>query len=415
MHAWLCLAILIARGIDNHEPIRKPELAQRVRGAFQSLSSLSFEALVQATNHGISKSPDTPSVINLRVLMDNGLRSRVEAYRESSKYWVVVCDGKQMMEWVADKNEWTAYPLAQMDKPDESFVRQLLVTNKYGPMLAPRYGRSWLGSEAPEQTWLQRIINEPSTKTIRGRTIGGRHCHATKTVLDHSHPEGAVYGSGTEVFKIYFDPSSFLPIRESQSFSGGVLALNMMSAQRQVNYRNVVVNPQITDRDFEFIPPAGATFISPDDPRFAPPPKLEGNDAPSFSLAAIDGNIVKLSDFKGERPVLVVFWATWCGPCVQEVPFLRDLRSEHPSDDLTILAISSEPKMEDIARFAKKKKMTYQVLHDPKKETAKAYQARAIPRTILINRNGIVVKVWQGWSGDEEAKEIRSEIAKLLK
>lgn len=214
---------------------------------------------------------------------------------------------------------------------------------------------------------------------------------------------------------MYFDAQSYLPVRETTDVSAGPMGIKVISYQRETNYKNMIRNPPIADSVFEFTPPPGSTFISPDDPRFAPPPKLEGKSAPGFAIANVDGATCDLADFKGKRPVLLVFWATWCGPCCQEIPFLRELRSEHTTESLAILAVSSEAKAADLARFAKKKKMTYSVLHDEKKEVSKAYQASAIPRTILIDKSGVVVKVWKGWSGDEEAKEIRAEIAKLMK
>jgi thiol-disulfide isomerase/thioredoxin len=82
-----------------------------------------------------------------------------------------------------------------------------------------------------------------------------------------------------------------------------------------------------------------------------------GKPAPDFEFTAVDGKKVKLSDHKGKN-VLLVFWATWCGPCIIEIPHLIELRNHFSKDELTILAVSDEHP-DKVKRFAESKKINY--------------------------------------------------------
>lgn len=398
-----------------YEPLDKSALAAEITRSLDQLNSISFQAEISLKGHGPSIDNSQQGDIRIDVKMKKGGKAKIEAFRGVIKDWQVLCDGEQITEWVSDDNSWTKYPSGTSPENHPDRIRQLLVTQKRAPGLLSRYGTSWLGPDSPEQTWRQALILNTATKLVGGRTIGGKECLVVKVDESSSHSDGALYLKTREIFKMYFDAQTYLPVRETTDVSAGPMGIKIISYQREANYKNMIRNPPIADSVFEFTPPPGSTFVSPDDPRFAPPPTLEGKHAPGFAIANVDGTPCDLADFKGKRPVLLVFWATWCGPCVQEIPFLRELRAEHTTDALAILAVSSEAKAADLARFAKKKKMTYSVLHDEKKEVSKAYQATAIPRTFLIDKDGMVVKVWKGWSGDEEAKEIRAEIAKLMK
>lgn len=397
-------------------PVDKVEFADKFKASVSKIETVVFIADFDTKGFNALGGTNSTDKQRMFVTMTSSGRSRIESFRENEPAWTVVNSGNEVVEWVADTNSWTKYnPTSTTIGSASPIVRQLLLPKSKYFYLPAKFGVSWLGATSSEWKRLDMAIrHKQSTLRLKSseKDSNGVYLQFSDSF---THPDGSMHGNGSESLTIVFDSVTCFPVREKNVAGGGPFGIKITAGQMEFQYSNVVINQDVAESLFEFVPPAGATFISPDDPRFAPPRKLEGKAAPHFSLATVDGATSKLIDHKGKRPVLVVFWATWCGPCVQEIPFVRDLRSEHPSDDLAILAISSEPKIEDIVKFAKKKKMTYQVLHDPKKETAKAYQARAIPRTILIDRNGIVVKVWQGWSGDEEAKEIRSEIAKLLK
>lgn len=116
----------------------------------------------------------------------------------------------------------------------------------------------------------------------------------------------------------------------------------------------------------------------------------EGDSAPEFSLTSFDGRVVKLSDYRG-KVVLVHFWATWCPPCVEEIPTLDSLNRALFSKDFEILAVSvDEGGAAAVSAFMNKNKLTLPVLLDPQRSIAGLYGTFKFPETYLVDRQGIV-------------------------
>jgi peroxiredoxin len=132
-----------------------------------------------------------------------------------------------------------------------------------------------------------------------------------------------------------------------------------------------------------------------------------GQEAPDISLPDLDGNMHSLKALKG-KDVMVVFWATWCGPCRMEIPHLVKLRNEISSDELAILAVSDESP-EVVTEFVKDSPINYTVLVNPqqKRLTAPYSQLRAIPSTFYIDKQGNIKVVSEGLVPAETSKQIQ--------
>lgn len=141
---------------------------------------------------------------------------------------------------------------------------------------------------------------------------------------------------------------------------------------------------------------------------------LIGQPAPDFALALVAGqgsergDRVRLSDLKG-RPVLLDFWASWCGPCRLSVPLLNRVAREFAGSGLHVYGINSEGlspvRVEGVAsRWG----FTYPVLHDPTAQAELAYGISAVPTLVLIDRAGVVRQLYAGApSAERLLKEIR--------
>jgi peroxiredoxin len=140
----------------------------------------------------------------------------------------------------------------------------------------------------------------------------------------------------------------------------------------------------------------------------------ETKPAPDLSLPDLNGWTFSLASLGGKKAALVVFWATWCGPCNQEMPFLMRLHREYNDRDLMIVGVSTDASLSTAKTFAAKKDLPYMILHDADGKASKLYGAKSIPRTLLIDKSGTVVRTWRGWTGEQEEKEIRAELARLL-
>jgi peroxiredoxin len=117
----------------------------------------------------------------------------------------------------------------------------------------------------------------------------------------------------------------------------------------------------------------------------------EGVPAPNFSLPDLEGKKVNLTDFKG-KVVLLNIWATWCAPCVEEMPSMEKLYQELKGEDFELLAISvDEAGAEAVKPFMEKHKLGFPVLLDTKGEIKNLYQATGVPESFIIDKYGMIV------------------------
>jgi len=142
-------------------------------------------------------------------------------------------------------------------------------------------------------------------------------------------------------------------------------------------------------------------------------PKLRGKAAPGFALTSLEGKKVSLSDYKG-RPVLVNFWATWCGPCKVEMPWFEELRKQYAGQGFEILGLADDVDAgkDVIAKTAQKTGVTYPILlTDGKVQTAYG-GLDVLPMSFYVDKNGVVVEVTAGLgSKDEIEANIKKTIA----
>ncbi|MDO8716884.1 MAG: TlpA disulfide reductase family protein [Dehalococcoidales bacterium] len=114
-----------------------------------------------------------------------------------------------------------------------------------------------------------------------------------------------------------------------------------------------------------------------------------GNRAIDFELQTLDGKTVKLSDLRG-KPVLLNFWATWCGPCRFEMPFLQQINDSWSAKGLVLLAVDIAESPATVEKFMTELNLSLTVPMDTDKKVAKAYGITAIPTTYFIDKNGII-------------------------
>ncbi len=129
--------------------------------------------------------------------------------------------------------------------------------------------------------------------------------------------------------------------------------------------------------------------------------KWEGVLAPDFSVTTLDGQTLKLSELKGKRVVLD-FWATWCPPCVKEIPHFIQLRKETPATDLVIVGISNED-ADTLKPFVKQKGINYPIA-SAADLPAPYRDVTSIPTTFFLDRRGVIQKVAVGYHDLDDLK-----------
>ena len=135
--------------------------------------------------------------------------------------------------------------------------------------------------------------------------------------------------------------------------------------------------------------------------------------APDFTLHAMGGPNLRLKEQRG-RVVMVNFWATWCGPCRQEMPQLNRLYEKYKGSGFVLLGVNVDDDVSKAAEVATKLGVTFPVLLDTDKAVSKLYDLSTMPSTVIIDRDGKVRYVHRGYlTGYEDNYE--KQIRELLR
>jgi peroxiredoxin len=118
--------------------------------------------------------------------------------------------------------------------------------------------------------------------------------------------------------------------------------------------------------------------------------------APDFTLRSTDGQNLRLGEQRG-RVVMVNFWATWCGPCRQELPHLNRLYEKYRASGFVLFGVNVDEDTRNAAAVASKMGLKFPMLPDADKRVSKQYDLSAMPSTVLIDRDGKVRHVHRGY------------------
>jgi peroxiredoxin len=130
---------------------------------------------------------------------------------------------------------------------------------------------------------------------------------------------------------------------------------------------------------------------------------LEGRAAPDFALKSSTGENLRLSEYRGDV-VMINFWATWCGPCRQEMPLLDELYTRYQRVGFNLLGVNIDDDSRRAMQMIDELGVSFPVLFDSKKEVSKLYEVEAMPVTVLVDREGMVRHVHHGYKpGYEDA------------
>lgn len=141
-------------------------------------------------------------------------------------------------------------------------------------------------------------------------------------------------------------------------------------------------------------------------------PPLAGTPAPDFALRSLGNTNMRLSEHLGEV-VLINFWATWSGPSRQEMPLLDAIYGKYQRAGLVMFGINIDDDQDDAVEMAKTLKVGYPILFDDRKEVSRAYQLGSMPMTVLIDREGVVRFVSDGFKPGYE-KVYAEKLRELL-
>jgi peroxiredoxin/outer membrane lipoprotein-sorting protein len=177
--------------------------------------------------------------------------------------------------------------------------------------------------------------------------------------------------------------------------------------QMALDFRQFQIGP-VDESTFEFTAPKGVKLVE-----TVPIPGQTGSTllnlpAPDFELKTLEGDKVHLADLRG-RPVMLSFWASWCGPCRRELPGLTKIYEEYKDKGLVILGIDDEGKG-TARKYSEQAKLTFPTLDDANSKAHRLYKVHSIPSMFLIDKNGKVVVFLKG---SREPEKIKASLAAL--
>ncbi len=133
--------------------------------------------------------------------------------------------------------------------------------------------------------------------------------------------------------------------------------------------------------------------------------------APDFTLKSLTGTNLRLEEYRGQV-VLINFWASWCGPCRQEMPILDRLHQRYEDTGFSVLGVNVEEDSSSALKVVDRTGVTFPVLFDTEQVVSRLYELKAMPSTVVVDRDGNVRYIHKGYKPGDESKYV--EVVKAL-
>jgi len=177
---------------------------------------------------------------------------------------------------------------------------------------------------------------------------------------------------------------------------------------------NWQVSPEAGAARWAWAPPAGARRVKELSimAEAAPRHPLEGQAAPAFELPILGGGTAELAKHRGKEVVVLDFWATWCPPCRKWLPQVEELAGEFRDKGVVFYAVDGEETAEKVREYLEKNGFKLPVALDQDGSVGRLYQVTGIPQTVVIGKDGVAAKVYQGVP--EDLRQVRELLDGLL-
>ncbi len=306
----------------------------------------------------------------------------------------IVSDGKTLSIAIAALKRYTKSeaPASLDDPAADPMSKGLVMGSLQGTMLGE------LISAEPYKMLMDGV---KTSKYVGKEAVDGGMAHHLAFTQDQFDWEIWIAADGDPlVRKVVMDMT--------RSLAGSPAAAQFKDQKFEVtqNFKGWKLNAPPRESAFVFQPPAGSTKADSLMKLFAPggggngeaPSPLVGKPAPSITLKRLDKGEFRLADHHNKDVVMIDFWATWCGPCVMELPILAEVANAYKDKGVTFYAINLRETPEEIKKFQEGKKLKFPVALDPEGKTGGDYGASAIPMLVLIDKAGVVRSVHVGYN-----------------
>ncbi|WET01944.1 TlpA disulfide reductase family protein [Flavobacterium sp. YJ01] len=141
-----------------------------------------------------------------------------------------------------------------------------------------------------------------------------------------------------------------------------------------------------------------------------------GSKAPEFALKDINNKPISLDEFKGKQYILIDFWASWCGPCREELPYIKELYQKYHGQGFEIISIAKDDKTDLWKKAIEKEKIElwrHIFISEDTKSIITDYFVNGIPHKVLIDKNGIIIGKWKG-SGENNKHDLQKQLKSIF-
>lgn len=249
-------------------------------------------------------------------------------------------------------------------------------------------------------------------------TLGSQHfrCYIVRAGKEDAKSGATVHPEFHYTYTFWIDKHSFVFRKivdaENSAFMNSPDVNIPFDGRTETTYPVVDFAPQIDPASFTFAPPPGARLVASLIPVIGVNGSqqktiLIGKPAPDVTLTSATRH-TPLSSFRG-KPILIDFWASWCGPCVAAMPAMAALQRDFTTHGGVFLSIDQDQKPEDASNFLKQHHYDWQDFNDADRKLGASFHTEAIPNVLLIDSTGKVV--YDNIGMDEQS--LREAIAKL--
>jgi thiol-disulfide isomerase/thioredoxin len=368
------------------------ELIKSMDKAYESLSSFHFSGVrrTETKYAGATDTVETPCVF----AWAKPSKARIELQQDELRL-VGVSDGETMWGFLPDENIYVASAVPPLEPPNPEAANEP-ASSAFNPM-----------------DGVLSLVNELRTtfreakgaRVLRTERLKWNDSEKDVLVVEVDYrPKDAPKSFRISPTTLWVDPASKMVLKESVSIIPPSDDDDVEIVE-SFAFNKMSVNEKIAEAVFAFAPPEGATRVDELFPSGEEYPDLTGEEATNFELTDLANVGVQLEALRG-KVVLLDFWASWCGPCREELPTIVALQQEFADKGLIVLGINDEP-AEVAQQFLTDNQLALRSLVDAEGVVNRAYQIVAIPTVVVINREGVIAA---HFVGVQDAETLRAAI-----
>ena len=361
---------------------------ERVAERYRTLKGYRLEGATSNTVSTRTEKNETGNRIRFLVQRPGRLTSEV---RDSQYTTRLVANGESLWTAIPELDQYMAQPLAPLLAGADSAQLK--------GQLDPLSGYTHLLDGITRVQTLPR----DTVRTARGVVKCDRYA-LWRAAADSTEP-----GVTLHPRVVWVDPASRLVLLDSSRVDQTHPQLGPVSAVSMMRLVVAEADPTVAADAFVFKPDDGMRRVRRFMQRSPEHEALEGQPATDFTLETLAGSKpVKLSELKG-RVVVLDFWATWCGPCRRWLPIVEQASRDYASKGLAVFAVNERETDSKVRSYLDQQKLDLPVLMDRSGTVGSIYRASSIPLTVVVGKDGFVLRVMVGLHEAEDLKDVLHE------